>query len=155
MVALEHRGEVVVGAIALPVAGEAFWAWQGGGCWRDGERCTVSGVATLGEATLALGYLRALLAPPQRAAVLALVAAADRVRCPGDLAGPALLLSGRAEAWLEAGVHEWDLAPAHILVKEAGGRFTDFIGQPSHHMGRALATNGHVHDEILRILRRR
>lgn len=155
LVALEHRGDVVVGAMTLPALGETYWAARGQGCFRDGERLRVSEVSDWTEATLSVGELRNLLAPPHGAAVASLIATAASTRCYGDLAGCAMLLSGRAEAWLEAGVKVWDVAALAILVKEAGGRFTDFDGGAAIDAGRAVATNGELlHGHVLASLRR-
>ncbi|HEU4385128.1 MAG TPA: inositol monophosphatase family protein [Anaeromyxobacteraceae bacterium] len=155
LVALEHRGEVVVGAMALPALGETYWAARGRGAFLQRgrsrpERLRVSRLADWSEATLSLGEPRSLLAPERAAAVERLVASAASARCYGDLAGCALVLTGRAEAWIEAGVKEWDLAPLKILVEEAGGRFTDLAGRPSIASGHCLASNGLVHEHVLR-----
>ena len=152
LVALEHRGEIVVGAMALPALGETYWAARGMGSFRDGVRLRVSEVDRLDEATLSLGELRALRRPPHGAAVGSLIDAVASSRCYGDLAGCVMLLSGRADAWLEAGVRLWDLAAPKILVEEAGGVLTDFDGSPSILGGRAVATNGLLHGRILAIL---
>jgi histidinol-phosphatase len=63
-----------------------------------------------------------------------------------------MVLAGRAEAWVEAGVQAWDLGPIPVLVEEAGGRFSDFEGKPSLASGRCIASNGLVHEHLLRAL---
>lgn len=153
LVALEHRGEVVAGAMALPALGETYWAARGLGAWRDGVRLAVSGVVDWAEATVSLGELGPLLGPPHGAAVTELVRTAASGRCYGDLAGCALVLSGRADAWLEAGVQIWDIAPLKVLVEEAGGRFTDFGGRPTVESGTAVAANPALHEHVLAVLR--
>jgi histidinol-phosphatase len=152
LVALEHNDEVVAGAMALPALGESYWAARGLGCFLNGARLRVSSISDWAEATVSLGEIRALLAPPRGEAVGDLMRTAASVRCYGDLAGCAMVLTGRAEAWLEAGVRVWDLAPQWILVEEAGGRFTDFAGRRSLESGTAIATNGLVHEHVLRAL---
>lgn len=154
LVALEHLGTVVAGAMALPVLGETYWAARGLGCWlRSGTagpvRLRVSGVADWSEATLSLGEMRFVLAPPAGDRIVALARTAASARCYGDLAGAAMVLTGRAEAWIEAGVQVWDLAPLQVLVEEAGGRFTDFEGRPTIAGGRCVASNGRVHRHLL------
>lgn len=151
LLALEHRGQIVAGAMAMPALGETYWAAQGLGAWRDGLRLRVSGIAAWSEATLSLGQLPGLI---REAGVLSLVDSAWSARAFGDLAGCAMVLNGQAEAWLEAGVQTWDLAPLKILIEEAGGRFTDFAGHPTVEAGCAVATNGKVHDHVLGALRR-
>jgi histidinol-phosphatase len=157
LVALQHGGSVVAGAMALPALSETYWAAKGLGCWlRAGSappvRLRVSSVADWAEATLQLGEPRVLLAPPLAGPVGELVRACASARCVGDLAGCAQVLSGRAEAWIEAGVQIWDLAPLQILVEEAGGRFTDLEGRPTISSGACLASNGLVHERVLAAL---
>jgi histidinol-phosphatase len=62
------------------------------------------------------------------------------------------VLQGKAEAWVEAGVQIWDIAPLRVLVEEAGGRFTDFDSRATHTSGNCVASNGLVHDDVLRTL---
>ncbi|MEO6771936.1 MAG: inositol monophosphatase family protein [Kofleriaceae bacterium] len=150
MVALELRGTVVAGAMALPAQRTTYWARQGGGCFRDGTRIAVSAVAELADATLSVGELRRMIG---NAGIVELIRRAASSRCYGDLAGCALVLDGRAEAWIEGGVKPWDLAAPAILVAEAGGRFTDWTGGPSFQGGFGIASNGRFHDELVRATR--
>jgi histidinol-phosphatase len=165
LIALEHKGEVVVGAMALPALGELYFAEKGQGAFfqaidRQGKptsepkRQRVSSVAAWEDATLSLGELQRLMAGPKKDAVAKLAAGAANARCFGDLAACAMLFCGRAEAWIEGGVQIWDLAPLKILVEEAGGTFTDLDGKPTHTSGHALATNGKFHAQILEALRK-
>jgi histidinol-phosphatase len=160
LVALEAEGEVLAGAMALPPLGEVHWAARGLGAWRASgagapERLRVSAIADWAEATFSMGEPRVLLSPPLQEPVSALAVGAAQTRCYGDLAGCAMVLAGRAEAFLEAGVQVWDLAPLKILVEEAGGRFTDLEGRATHLSGSCLATNGLVHEHVLAALRQR
>lgn len=157
LVALEHEGEVVAGAMALPVAGDVYFAARGRGAWLASGAGTpapvrVSGIGSWEDSTLSLGEPRVLLAPPYLDAIARLATTCARTRCHGDLAGFAMVLSGRAEAWVEAGVQVWDLAPMKILIEEAGGTFTDLRGRPSIASGECLVTNGRVHDHVLAAL---
>lgn len=145
LVAFEHEGQILSGAMALPALGKTYWAARGLGCYRDGQRLQLSGVERWEQATLSLGELRNLIAAPHGPWLHELIATAASVRCYGDLAGCAMLLDGRADAWIEAGVKEWDLAPLQVLVEEAGGSFTDFSGRPGIRAGQALAAGGPLH----------
>ena len=80
-------------------------------------------------------------------------ASAWRDRGFGDFWGYALVAEGAAEAMVEVGPNSWDLAAPSIVVEEAGGRMTDIGGARSVHNGTALATNGLLHDEVVRVLR--
>jgi histidinol-phosphatase len=149
LVALEHEGEVVVGAAALPVTGDVYWAAKGAGAFKNGERLRVSGVDDWSEATVSLGEMRLLFGGPHADGVLSLVRSAASARGYGDVAGALMVLEGRADAWLEGGVQIWDIAPMKILFEEAGGRFTDLAGVPTIASGSAVGTNGRVHAHVL------
>jgi histidinol-phosphatase len=157
LVALEHEGRVVAGAMAMPALGETYWAARGRGAWlaREGAgpgRLQVSGIDDWAEASLSFGEFRGVFAPERERAVLELARGAAQARCYGDLAGAAMVLTGRAEAWIEAGVKVWDIAPLQILAEEAGGTFTDLAGRPTASSGNCLLSNGKLHAHVLRAL---
>jgi histidinol-phosphatase len=157
LVALEHDGDVVAGAMAMPALGETYWAARGRGAWlgREGAppaRLQVSGISDWEESSFSFGEFRGVFAPERERAVLGLAREAAQARCYGDLAGAAMVLTGRAEAWLEAGVKVWDIAPLLVLAEEAGGRFTDLAGRRTAASGNCLLSNGRVHDRVLRAL---
>ena len=158
LVALEHEGEIVAGAMALPALGETYWAARGLGAWlseRDGApvRLQVSGVPLWGDATIQLGELHLMLTGEFAEPVRTLTTTCATARSYGDLAGCVAVLTGRAEAWIEAGVKIWDLAPLKVLVEEAGGRFTALDGTPTVSKGNCVASNGRVHDHVLAAFR--
>lgn len=163
LVAYEHKGDVVVGAMALPVLGELYFASKGGGAFRVGcdeegritsepVRLKVSGVSEWRDATLSLGELQRQLDAPFTEGLMDLATTCAQTRCFGDLAACAMLLNGRAEAWIEWGVKTWDLAPLKILVEEAGGVFTDMTGKKTHESGNAVGTNGLHHERVLQAM---
>jgi histidinol-phosphatase len=157
LIGCEHEGRIVAGAMALPVLGEVYWSARGLGTWLsvDGgapARCQVSGLSDWSAATLSLGEPHVLFRPPLLERVAGLALSAQTARCYGDLAGCALVLKGQAEAWVEAGVQLWDLGPIPVLVEEAGGRFTDLAGNATLATGSCVASNGRVHDHVLRAL---
>jgi histidinol-phosphatase len=154
LVALEDEGRVAAGAMALPALGETYWAARGLGAWmRTGDGAPValrvSSVAAWPDATLSYGEPHVLFRPPMLERLAALALSAQTARCYGDLAGCALVLQGKAEAWIEAGVQLWDLAPLQILVEEAGGTFTDLDGKATHASGSCVASNSLVHAHVL------
>jgi histidinol-phosphatase len=157
LVALEHEGRIVAGAMALPALRETYWAAKGLGAWlREGDaapvRLQVSRIGAWQDATLSFGEPHVLFKPPMLERLAGLAISAQAARCYGDLAGCALVLQGKAEAWIEMGVQIWDLAALQILVEEAGGTFTDLAGAPTHASGSCVASNGLVHAHVLRAL---
>jgi histidinol-phosphatase len=63
-----------------------------------------------------------------------------------------LVAEGAIDAAAEPEVSLWDLAALAILVEEAGGRFTDLHGRRGPAGGSSLASNGHLHDDLLGLL---
>jgi histidinol-phosphatase len=153
LVALEYRGQVVAGAMALPALELEYWAGRGLGCFRNGIRVQVSQESRWEDATLSLGELQHLLSPPYQSAITGLIQTAASTRCYGDPGGLMMVLDGLADVWMEAGVKPWDLAAASVLIEEAGGRFSNFRGTHDLNDGTAIASNGLLHEEILNRLR--
>jgi histidinol-phosphatase len=64
-----------------------------------------------------------------------------------------LLAEGAVDIVCEPEVSVWDLAALDVIVREAGGTFTDLTGAPGPAGGSALATNGTLHEAALRHVR--
>ncbi|MBX2813301.1 MAG: inositol monophosphatase [Myxococcales bacterium] len=152
LIALEEDGEIVVGAMMLPVRNEVYWASKGGGAFKNDTRLHVSSVAEWPQSTLSLGETSRLLRPPLRSAVVELAATATSTRSLGDLAGVTMVLNGLAEVWIEHGVKPWDVAPSKILIEESGGRWTTYAGTLDISEGSAVGSNGLVHEHVLHTL---
>jgi myo-inositol-1(or 4)-monophosphatase len=60
---------------------------------------------------------------------------------------------GRFDGFWEMKLNPWDVAAGSLIVTEAGGRVTDFSGGLFTINGQEiLATNGRIHDEMLKVL---
>ena len=71
----------------------------------------------------------------------------------GDGYGYLLVATGRAELMVDPLMNAWDAAAVATVVREAGGRFSDWQGRDRIDSGEGIATNGLVHEEALSILR--
>jgi histidinol-phosphatase len=60
-----------------------------------------------------------------------------------------LVAEGAADAMIEIGPTLWDLAAPALIVREAGGRLTDFAGRDSYAGPQALASNGPLHSVLV------
>jgi histidinol-phosphatase len=72
-----------------------------------------------------------------------------RNRAYGDFYGYMLLAEGAVDVMVEPELSLWDVAALIPVVTEAGGTFTDLAGERAPGDGSAIATNGHLHREIL------
>jgi len=161
LLALEVDGELQVGVLSAPGLGSRWYAARGMGAWaihRFGpgrarrERIGVSAVADLGAAQLLYRSQADIEAAGVGPGFRSLVRRAWRDRGFGDFWGYALVAEGAAEAMVEADLAPWDLAAPTLLVEEAGGRVTDFGGRRTIHGRTAVASNGLLHEELLRTL---
>ncbi|HJS22632.1 MAG TPA: inositol monophosphatase family protein [Steroidobacteraceae bacterium] len=152
-IALMHRGELILGVSSASEYGELAYAEQGQGAWLDGKRIAVSAIDTLERATLSASNIKSLAASPRWGAYGALVERVDRIRGYGDFLQYHLLAAGKIDAVIEADVNILDIAALAAIVEAAGGRFTDLEGRAvSLATTSVLASNGHLHDALLRAL---
>jgi histidinol-phosphatase len=149
LLALEDEHGIAVGVVHLPALGETVWAGRGLGCWSEQGRARVSTHPRLAGAYV-MSSSFSHWAPGR---VTALEAAGAVLRTWGDGYGYALVATGRVAAMVDPTVEPYDIGPMPVLMAEAGGRFTDLDGDPGIEAGSGVATNGHVHDELLSLLR--
>ena len=148
LLALEDEHGIAVGVVHLPALGETVWAGRGLGCWSEHGPARVSD-----HATLAGGYVMSSSFShwgPGR--VAALEEAGAVLRTWGDGYGYALVATGRVVAMVDPIVEPYDIGPMPVLLAEAGGRFTDLAGETTIESGSGMASNGHVHVELLALL---
>jgi len=61
--------------------------------------------------------------------------------------------AGRIDAFYEINLNPWDVCAGDLICREAGGRTSDWYGGPMPFSGRRiLASNGHLHDQVLEVL---
>ncbi len=161
LIALEHDGELQLGVLSAPALGSRWYAARGLGAWASHRfgpepgrprRIAVSAVDRLEAAQLLYGSATDIEASGKAPGFRSLLGHVWRDRGFGDFWGYALVAEGAAEAMIEADLSAWDLAAPTVLVEEAGGRLTDLAGRRTIHGRSALATNGLLHEELLRRL---
>ncbi len=149
-IALMHEGRLVLGVSSAPAASEIAWAAEGLGAWLDGERIRVSGRGTLEEAAVSTGNLRSLARGDRWKALGRVFAVADRTRGYGDYYHYHRLAAGQLDAVIESDVNILDIAALSVIVREAGGVFTDLEGRPPDLETRSvLAANPPLHARLL------
>lgn len=154
LIALEVEAEIVCGVVSAPALGDRWTAARGGGARRNGDLIGVSDVRSLSDARI--GFTSASSGDPGfRQAFERLLETAAHDRGLGDFYGHVLVASGSLDLMVEPYLRPWDIGPLLVLVEEAGGRLTDFSGNPGIYGVSCVTTNGLVHEEALTILRPR
>jgi len=152
LIALEIEGEMSVGVVNIPALGEIVSAAKGLGCFLNGEPARVSSTAELKDALLLSTSFREC-ARLGFGHVAELLQSRARVsRTWGDCYGYVLVATGRADVMLDPVMNLWDCAPLLPIMEEAGGTFTDWRGERTASGGNAIATNGKLFDEVMRLV---
>ena len=154
--ALEIDGKGVIGAIYDPTREELFVAERGGGAFLNGAPIHVSDASALLESMLVTGFPYDVHKRiPEIVGLFGeFVGTARAVRRLGSAAlDLCYVAAGRMDGFWEQYLKPWDVAGAAIIVEEAGGKVTDFNGGPfSSRRHQVLATNGQIHDAMLKII---
>lgn len=155
-IGLSHKGKVIAGVVYAPLLGEMFVAEKGKGAYLNGKRIRVSNISKLIRSVVITGFSYDIHKDTEKVLkkLGRILKNAEGVRRLGSAAIDLAYVScGRAEVFWEEGLSPWDVAAGSLLVREAGGRVTDFSGGDDYLFGRSLAaTNGKLHKNVLKLL---
>ena len=149
-IALMHRGELVLGVSAAPAAQETAWAARGLGARLNDAPIRVSETTDLSQAAVSTGNIGSLARSNRWAALGRIMARANRTRGYGDYYHYHRLAAGQLDAVIESDVNILDIAALVVIVREAGGVFTDLDGNaPGLETTSVLAATPGLHGELL------
>ena len=152
-IALMHRGELVLGVSCAPAAGETAWATRGGGAFLDGEAIRVRDIDDLAQAAVSTGNLQSMARTPRWSRLGEILGRVNRTRGYGDYYHYHRLAAGQLDAVIESDVNILDIAALVVIVREAGGVFTDLEGAPpALDTTSVLAATPGLHDRLLEML---
>jgi myo-inositol-1(or 4)-monophosphatase len=152
----DEDGSLVAGVIYDPLRDELFVAEKGKGAFLNGKPMHVSTISTLAEALLSTGFpSRKRHASPNIHFYHEFTLRSHGVRRAGSAAlDLAYVAAGRTECFWEFNLNPWDTAAGILLVEEAGGRVTEFTGSKYRIASEEiLASNGHIHAEVISLFR--
>ncbi len=156
-IALEKAGEVILGVVYDPTRDELFVGKKGKGARLNGRKIHVSSTPKLSECLLATGFPYDIreTAADNFDHFRNFALRVHAVRRAGSAAlDLCYVAAGRFDGFWEMKLGPWDLAAGSLMVREAGGKVTDFLGTPLVLDGKyVLASNGKIHREMLQILR--
>lgn len=157
MVGVEIEGTATIGACYFPGLDEGIYACLGNGAWwtcgeqepvaaRVSEKKDLADCVVVSSDDSTFGEQRA------EAVWRALDEAFYFSRTWGDAYGYMLVATGRVDLMIDAELNIWDAAAVQPIIVEAGGKFSDWAGQPRIDSGNALGSNGLIHDQVLSII---
>jgi histidinol phosphatase-like enzyme (inositol monophosphatase family) len=159
LVAVERDRRSVAGVILMPALDEVVYASEGAGAWHvvGGAEATparASRVNDLRKAMFCTTSPEYFMRTNQRELLDELCAAFGNMRGWSDCYAHVLVATGRAEVVVEPQISPWDVAPMTVIMREAGGRYTAWNGKETAYAPNGVATNGVLHDDVLKLLPR-
>jgi myo-inositol-1(or 4)-monophosphatase len=155
-IALKEYDEVIAGVVFEVSGQESFTAWKGGGAWLNGSSIHVSEAMKLADSLVATGfpYSDFKLLDSYMKCLAHFCKHTHGIRRLGSAAiDLSYVACGRFDVFYEYGLHEWDIAAGMLLVREAGGRVSDFSGNENNLTGEEfVAANSSVFTEVLEIV---
>jgi len=155
-VPLLREGEPILGVTLDPLRDELFVAEAGQGAWCNGQALRVSEAPALSEALVSTGFPYNFASEPANNA-REFVRVHERVQGVRRAGAAALDLAyvamGRLDAHWELRLQPWDAAAGALLVREAGGRVSDWSG--AHWTTRSaslVAANPAIQRELVQLL---
>ena len=155
-IGVEFKGDLVMGAVYNPLMNEFFFAERGMGSTLNDRKISVSNKSDIGKSCLATGfpytYLDNANGPLQ--VFEKFVRQGIAIRRLGSAAiDLCWVAAGRFDAYFEHKLESWDSAAGSLIVQEAGGKVTDYAGNPfSIYQSQMMASNGLIHEEVLSIV---
>jgi len=140
--------KVIVGVVSAPALYRRWYASEGGGAFvvvsTDlPKRLNVSAVSQIEDASISYSDFAGW--GERLPHFHSLLESAWRTRGLGDFWSHMLVAEGALEIAVEPKLALWDMAALDIIVREAGGRFTNLDGADGSHGGNGLSTNGALH----------
>ena len=152
-IALVKNDALQIGVVFNPITNELFWAEKGAGAYKNGEPIHVSGKSKTAILALDCGY-----APEHGAAYAQATGILEQDYLLRRIGGCALevcyVACGIFDGYVDYGDMLWDYAGGLCIVEEAGGKVTDWKGNPLKldHEQHVLATNGTIHHSLIQKL---
>lgn len=159
-IGIRHKGQMEHGVVYDPLRQEIFSASRGAGAQLDGRRIRVSARKSLKGALIGTGFpYRGQQTDLDRylATLRAVIEETAGVRRPGAAAlDLCYVAAGRLDGFWEWSLQPWDVAAGSLIIREAGGRISDFRGGDGYFdQGEVVAGNPRVYAELSKLIARR
>lgn len=156
-IALEYNGRIILGVAYSPLLDELFTAQLGKGAYLNGDKINVSKTKDLSQSLLATGFpydIRRDSKTNLRYFSGFQLRAQDIRRDGSAVLNLCYTACGRFDGFWELKLKPWDTASGFLMVKEAGGKVSDFSGNRFNIYEKEIAaSNGLIHRQMLETLK--
>jgi len=152
VIGLKHQGKIILGISNMPAIGELLYASEMENTKLNGKPIRVSQISKLEDSFV---NFSPSTIDNQKLLNIAKTVGKKVIHMRGfaDTYGYHLVATGRSEVFFETGIKPWDISAFQIIIRQAGGKYSDFEGNEYALGPTSLATNGLLHPEMLRIIK--
>ena len=156
-IAVAHEGQIEHGVVYDPLRQEIFTASRGQGAQLDGRRIRVSKRIQMSHSLIATGFpyrMNKEFIDDYLAMLKTVVEDSAGVRRPGSAAlDLCYVAAGRVDGFWEIGLYVWYIAAGALMIREAGGRISDYRGTDKYlENGNVVAGNPRIYAELSKLL---
>lgn len=156
-IGIRYQEELILGTVYNPMLNELFFAEKGKGAYLNDEPISVSSKTNIKTACLVTGFpykWPKTYEHPIKVFERFIMEGLPVRRLGSAAIDLCWVACGRFDGFWEYNLNPWDVAAGYLIVQEAGGRITNFNGEPYDVNDKeTLATNGKIHDDMLNIIR--
>ncbi len=150
-IALSKRNKVILGVVYAPYLDELYFAEKNKGAFLNGKKISVSTIGKISDS-----YIVTCEGGSKNNKRLAEIYSNiyPKIKDMRKLGSAAIeggfVASGRADGYITLQIDPWDVAATVLITKEAGGKATDFNGNPWRvERSDLVISNTALHDDIL------
>uniref|UniRef100_A0A7V3E7W6 Inositol-1-monophosphatase n=1 Tax=Ignavibacterium album TaxID=591197 RepID=A0A7V3E7W6_9BACT len=155
-IGVQYKEETIAGVVYDVMRDVVYSAEKGSGAFENGKKISVSSNEKIEESLLVTGFPYNVSENPEKAfeRFIVMLKTARAVRRLGSAAIDfCYVANGVFDGFWEVHLNPWDICAGKLIVEEAGGKVTDFNGNPISIFNKTiLSTNGKIHNKMIELL---
>lgn len=156
-IGVKYKESMLLGIVYNPIINEFFFAEKGKGAYLNDEPISVSEKSDFKKACLVTGFpykWPKTYEHPIKVFERFIMEGLPVRRLGSAAIDLCWVACGRFDGFWEYNLNAWDIAAGYLIVEEAGGKITNFDGEPYNVLDKeTLATNGIIHEDMLALIR--
>jgi myo-inositol-1(or 4)-monophosphatase len=153
-----ENNEIKYGIVYNPVTNELFYAQKNCGAFKNDKKIFVSKEKNLKNSLLVTGFPYYTHKNPRQVFDIfnKFSVSAQGIRRLGSAAlDMCYVAEGVFEGFWEENLQPWDVAAGELIVKESGGKVSDYFGKNNYLFGKQLVvSNGFIHNQMLNVIKK-
>lgn len=155
-IGLQYKNETIAGVVYDVMRDVIYSAEKGSGSFENNKKVSVNSNENIEESLLVTGFPYNVSENPEKVfeRFIEMLKVARAVRRLGSAAIDfCYVAAGVFDGFWEVHLNPWDICAGKLIVEEAGGKVTDFYGNPISIFNKTiLSTNGKIHNKMIELL---